>query len=89
MSRAELVVLNDWQVDNMSQGFIHEPLSPFAAPVSFAQPGDGGLQFCIDFAIYRVRPLKSDIDRHIYGRLYLFFKELRKEQGTWSVGPKT
>jgi hypothetical protein len=89
MSRAHLVVLTDWLVDNMLQGFIHESLSPFAARVPFAQQADGGLQFCVDFAIYRVGPLGTNVLGHMYRALYLFFEELRKEQSKWSSGPYT
>jgi hypothetical protein len=49
MSRAELVVLNEWLEDTMSKGFIRQSSSPFAASVLFAKKPGGALQFCIDY----------------------------------------
>jgi len=49
VSRAKLAVPKEWLEENMSNGFIRQSLSPFAAPVLFAKKPDGGLQFCIDY----------------------------------------
>jgi hypothetical protein len=49
MSRAELVVLKEWLVENMSKGVIHQSSSLFAAPVLFAKNPGGGLRFSINY----------------------------------------
>jgi len=49
MSRAELVCLNERLESNMSQGYIGQSSSPFAAHVLFATKRDWGLQFCINY----------------------------------------
>ena len=47
MSRAELVVLKEWQEENISKGFISQLSPPFAAPGLSAKKHDRGLRFCI------------------------------------------
>jgi len=49
MSRAELVVLKEWLVENMLKGFIWHSSLPFAAPVLFTKERDGGLRFFINY----------------------------------------
>jgi len=49
MSRAEVVVIEEWLEENMSKGFIRQSSSPFVSPVLFAKKPDGGLRFCIDY----------------------------------------
>jgi len=42
MSRTELVVLKEWLQENMSNGFIRQSSSQFAALVLFVEQTDGG-----------------------------------------------
>ena len=49
MSRAELVIVEEWLDKNMSRGFIRQSFSPIAAPVLFAKKFDGGLPYGIDY----------------------------------------
>jgi len=59
MSRAEFVVVKEWQDANMSKGFIRQSLSPFAAPDLFAKEPDGGLRFCIDYRDINSKTIKN------------------------------
>jgi len=59
MSQTELVVLTEWLEENMSNGFIQQSSSPFAAPVLFATKPDGGRRFCIDYPDINSKTMKN------------------------------
>jgi hypothetical protein len=58
-SSAELVILKEWLEQNLSQGFVCESSSPFAAPDSIAKKPHGGLQFCIDYRDMNSKTIKN------------------------------
>jgi len=59
MSRAELVVLEEWLKENVLKGYIRQSSSPFAAPVLFAKKPGGGLPFCIDYRDINSKTMKN------------------------------
>ena len=63
MSRAELVVLEEWLEYNMSKGYIHQSSSPIAAPVLFPMKLDGGIRFCIEYPDIYSKTMKNQYPR--------------------------
>jgi len=59
MSRAELVILEEWLYENISHRFILQSSSPFAAPVPLAKKLDGGLRFYIDYRDINSKTFKN------------------------------
>jgi len=59
MSRAKLVTLMEWLVENMSKWIIRRSSSPFAEPVLFAKKPDGELQFCINYRDINSKTIKN------------------------------
>ena len=49
MSRDELIVLKEWLMKNLANGFIVPSSSPVASPVLFVKKPGGGLRFCVDY----------------------------------------
>jgi hypothetical protein len=58
MSREELVVIKECLEDNMTQGFIRQSSSPYAAPCLFAKKPDAGLRLCIDYCDIHSKTVK-------------------------------
>jgi len=75
MSRMQLVVLKEWQEENMSKGFIRQSSSPFAAPVLFTKKPDGGLQFCMDYRDINSKTIKNRYPHPLIKETLNFFGE--------------
>ena len=49
MSIAELQIVKQYLLDNLSKGFIAPSQAPYASPVLFVKKPNGSLRFCIDY----------------------------------------
>ena len=72
-----MVALNEWLEENMSKGFIHQSLSPFAAPVVCAKKPDEGLRFCIDYRDINSKSINNEYPFPSFGETLILLRKAR------------
>ena len=61
----------------MSKGFIHQSLSPFAAPVLCAKTPDEGLRFCIDYRDINSKTINNRYPFPLFGETMNLLRKAR------------